>query len=86
MLGQGRELLHCFAFSGFALTVFLAGFGFAVEGLGDGSGTAHFAELKNFDLEFAAFVADAEHVADADIAGRLGFDLVGADSAEVAGL
>jgi len=83
---QGRELLHGFAFSGFAPALFLAGIGFAVEGLGNGGGTTDIAQLQDFDMKFAAFVADAEHVANADIAGRLGFDLIGMDAAEIAGL
>jgi hypothetical protein len=53
--------------------------------LGDCGRTANFAQLQDFDLEFTALVSDAEHVANADIAGRLGFDLIGTDATKVAG-
>jgi len=58
-------------FGGFAAKLF-AGFGLAVEGLGDGCGAALLAEGEDFDLELAGFVFDVEHVADADLAGGLG--------------
>jgi hypothetical protein len=84
--GQGSVLLHGFSLGGFALALFLARFCFAIEGLGNGGGTADFTEVKDFDVKFAALVSDAEHVAYTDIARGLGFDLVGADAAEIAGL
>ena len=84
--GKRRVLLHRFALGGFALPLFLAGFGFAVEGLRHCRRTAHFAQLQNLDVKLAAFVFDAQHVADADIARGLGFNFVGVDAAQVAGL
>jgi hypothetical protein len=68
-VGHGAEEFALFG--GFAAR-FFAGFGFAVEGLGDGGGAALLAEGEDLDLEVAAFVFDAEHVADADFAS--GFD------------
>jgi hypothetical protein len=79
-------LLHGFSLGGFAQALFLAGLGFTVEGLGDGGGTADITQLQDFDVKFAALVSDAEHVPYADIFRGLGFDLVGMDAAEIAGL
>ena len=62
-----------------------AGFGFAVEGLGDGGGTALLAESEDFDLELAAFVFDVEHVAEADLAGGFGGLVIREDAVHVAG-
>jgi len=80
--GDGAEEFAFFG--GFAAGLF-AGFGFAVEGLCDGGGGSLLAEGEDFDVEFAAFVLDVEHVADADFAGGLGEDVVGEDAVEVAG-
>jgi hypothetical protein len=82
--GDGRELLHGLSLGGQLEARFLAGFGFGVESLGDGGGAAHLAEGEDLDVEFAAFIADVEHVSDADFAGGLGLDFVGVDAAEVA--
>jgi hypothetical protein len=81
-VGHGAEkfaLFGCFA------ATFLTGFGFAVEGLGEGGRAALLAEGEDLDFEVAAFGFDAEHVADADFAG--GFDrlLVGEDALQLAG-
>ena len=81
--GQGAEesaLFDCLAAELFA------GFGFAVEGLGDGGRAALLAELEDFDLELAGFIFDVERVADADLAGGLGGLVVGGDAVELAGL
>jgi hypothetical protein len=80
--GHGAEefaLLDGFAAEFFAL------FGFAVEGLGDGGGSALLAEGEDFDVEFAAFVFDVERVADVDLAGGLGGVVVREDAVELAG-
>ena len=66
------DLLHGFHLRGELEALFAAGFGFAEKGLGDGGGAAHLAQGEHFDFEFAAFVLDFEHVADADVAGGLG--------------
>ena len=84
--GDRSELLHGLALGGELEARFFAGFGFSVEGLGDGGGAAHLAEGENLDVEFAALIADVEHVVDADVAGWLGLDFVGVDAAEIAGL
>ena len=84
--GKGSVLLHGFSLGGFALSLFLACFGFAIEVLGNGGGTADFTEVQDFDVKFAALVFDAKHVAYTDIARGLGFDFVGVNAAEIAGL
>ena len=71
-------------FGGFAAG-FLALFGLAVEGLGDGGGTALLAEGEDLDCKFAAFVFDVEHVADVDLAGWLGGVGVRENAVHVAG-
>ena len=48
-------------------------------------GAALLAEGEDFDVEFAAFVFDVEHVADADLAGGLGGLVVRGDAIELAG-
>ena len=75
-LGQWRELLHGLAFGGQLEAGFLAGFGFAIEGLRHGGGTAHVAEREDFDVEFSAFIFDGEHVAVVDLAGGFGLDTI----------
>jgi len=85
VLGDGCELLHRLAFGGQLEAGFLAGFGFTIESLRHCGGAAHFAEDQNFNLKFAAFVANREHVTHAHFAGGLGLDAVGMDAAEVAG-
>jgi hypothetical protein len=90
LVGTARGELFPLA-GGFALgshfeALLTARVGFAVEGLRDGRGAANVAKFQNFDFEVAAFVSDAEHVSDANIAGGLGGDLsVRLDSAELAG-
>ena len=85
-LGEGGELLHGLAFGGEVEAGCLALFGFAIEGLGDGSGAAHVAELEDFNVELAALVADDKVVAHMDLAGGLGLDAVGVNAAQLAGL
>jgi hypothetical protein len=80
------ELLHGFSFGGFALTAFLALVGLAVEGLRYGGRAADVGDGQNFDVEFRGFVLDAEHVVEVDFARGLGFNFVGADAAQIAGL
>ena len=63
-----------------------AGFGFMVEGLGDGGGSADFAEGEDFDFEFSTFIFDGELVADTDFVSRARGLLVRLDAAEIAGL
>jgi hypothetical protein len=82
---QRRILLHSFTFGGFALALLLAGFGFAIQGLRNGGRTAHIGYLQDFNMKFAALVADAEHVAEMDLARRFGFYFVGTNTAKVAG-
>jgi hypothetical protein len=72
-------------FGGLAASLF-AGFGFAVESLGDGCGASLLAEGEDLYLELAALVFDMEHVADADLAGGLCWLVVRGDAAHVAGL
>lgn len=81
-IGHGAEELAFFG--GFAASLF-AGLSFAVEGLRDRGGGSLLAEGEDFDVELAAFVFDVKHVADADLAGGLGEDIVGEDAVEVAG-
>ena len=80
--GDGAEELALLR--GFAPS-FFAGFGFSVEGLGDGGGAALLAEGEDLDVKLAAFVFDVEHVADVDLAGGLGGVVVGGDAVQVAG-
>ena len=80
--GHGTE--ESTLFGGFAAG-FFAGFGLAVEGLGDGGGAALLAEDEDFDFKLAAFVFDVEDVAEADLAGRLGGLVVRGDAVELAG-
>jgi len=75
-----------FSFFGGLATGLFALFGLAVEGLGDGGGAALLAEGEDFDVEFAAFVLDVEHVTDADLTGRFGGLVVRGDAIEFAGL
>jgi len=84
--GEGSVLLHGFSLGGFALALFFAGFGFAVEGLRNGGGTADFTEVQDFNVKLAALVLDAKHVAYPHIAGGLDSDFVGVNPAEIAGL
>jgi hypothetical protein len=84
--GQLFELAHSFALGCNFLAEFAAGVGLAVEGLGDGSGAAHFAEEENFDFEVTALVGDTQHVADADFARGFGSLAVGFDPAEFTGM
>jgi hypothetical protein len=86
VFGERSELLHGFVFSGFALAAFFAFVGFSIEGLGDCGGAANFRDGEDFDVEFAAFVLYAQHVADVNISRGLCFDFVGANAAEIAGL
>ena len=62
-----------------------AGFGFAIEGLGDGGGAALLGEGEDFDFVFDGAGIDAEEVSGLDGAGGLGGEAVGEDAAEVAG-
>jgi hypothetical protein len=84
--GSGEvEWAEEFALLGCVAAELFAGFGFAVEGLGDGGGAALLAEGEDFDLELAGFIFDVEHVADADLAGGLGRLVVRSDAVHVAG-
>ncbi len=85
MLGERGKLPHGFALGGGLEAGLNAGLGFAIEGLGHGGGAAHLAQDQDFNLELAAFIADGEHVSEADFTGELGLDTVGVDAAEVAG-
>jgi hypothetical protein len=71
-------------FGSFAASLF-AGFGLAVEGLGDGRGAALLAEGKHFYFELATFIFDVEHIAEAHLAGGFGGDVVRSDAVHVAG-
>lgn len=82
-LGKGRVFLHGFALGSFATALRFAGFGFAIERLRHGCGAADIAELQHFDVEFAAFIPHAQHVAYSHFAGRFRLDFVGADSTEI---
>jgi len=83
--GGGGEVHEGLAFFGGLATGFAAGVGFLVERLGDGGGAAEVAEGEDVDFELAAFGADLEAIADADVAA--GFDrlVVGLDAVEFAG-
>ena len=81
-VGHGPEKFALFG--GFAAR-FLAGFGFAVEGLGDGCGPALLAEGEDLDVELAAFVFDVQQIADANLTRRLGGLAVREDPLELAG-
>jgi len=84
MLRQGRKFLHGFAFRCFFLPLLLAGPGLAIERLGHRSWAAHLAQLQNFDVKLATLVPNAQHVSDANIPRRLGFDFIGSNAADVA--
>jgi len=77
--GRGRVVGHWaqeFAlFGGFATGLF-ALVRLAVESLCRGGGASLLAQGKDFDGEFAAFVFDVEHVADANLAGWLCGEIV----------
>lgn len=64
---------------------FAAGFGFAVQRLGYGSGAAHLAKKKDFHFEITAFGPDLQEIANVDFACRLGRLMVGLNPAEIAG-
>jgi len=84
----GGGLEECgrgFALGGDFLAEFAAGFGFAIEGLGDRGGAADVAEGEDFDVEVSAVVGDVEHVSGVEFAGRLGGLSVDLDAAEVTG-
>jgi hypothetical protein len=66
--GQLFELSHRLALSGDFLAQFAAVVGLAVEGLRNRSGPSHVAKNQNFYFEIAAFIANAQHIADANIA------------------
>ena len=84
--GQLLPLVGGFALGSDFETLLAAGLGFAVERLGNRRGAANVAEKKDFDFKLAAFVGDAQHVSDADVARGLGGDLsVGLNAAEFAG-
>jgi hypothetical protein len=83
--GEGERAEKAALFSGLEAGE-LADFGLAIEGMGDGSGATLVAEGEDLDLELATFVADAEHVAEADLAGGLGGLAVRDDAVELAGL
>ncbi len=72
-------------FGGEFHSLFAAGFGFTVEGLRDGCRTAHFAQGENLDFVFSSLIFDLKHIADADVASRLGKMFVGFDTAHLAG-
>jgi hypothetical protein len=82
--GPGDRAEEFAFFSGFVPS-FFAGFGFAVEVLGDGGRAALLAEGEDLDVELAAFVFNVEHVADTDLAGRLCRLAVGEDALQLAG-
>ena len=83
--GPGDRAEEFAFFRGFAAALF-AGFGLAVEGLGDSGTGALLAQGQDFDVEFAAFVFDVQHVTDADLPGRFGGLAVGEDALQFAGL
>ena len=74
-----------FAFSGHFQALFLALFGFAVEGLCDRCWAADFTEQQDFQVKVSAFVGDSQHVSNSD--GARGFEGLsgGLNSAEIAG-
>ena len=82
--GPGDRAEEFALFRGFEAG-FFAGFGFAVEGLGDGSGSALLTEGEHLDVKLAALVFNVKHVADADLAGRLCWLAVGEDALQLAG-
>ena len=83
--GRGFEEEAGFALFGDEGAGGVAGFGFLIEGLGDGGGSADFADGEDFDLEVSTVIFDGEHVADADFAGGARGLLVRLDAAEIAG-
>ncbi len=62
-----------------------AGLGFAVEGLGDDGGAAHFADTENLDLERAGIVLHLQQITDPHFAGGFGGLAVGFNSVEITG-
>jgi hypothetical protein len=82
---EAFDLLHGFQLRCEFEAQLAAGVGFAIERLGYGCRAAHLAQGENFNLKFAAFVFDFEHVADTNIAGGLGEVAVGLDAAHLAG-
>src|SRR5690242_6071212 len=85
-LGNGACLHQRLSLFGGLQAQLAARFTLAVERLRDGSRSANLAEQQNFDLELAGFVADAQPVADANLARRLGALPVPLNPAQVAGV
>lgn len=83
--GQGRELLHGFAFFRNAQTRFAAGFGLAVEGLRHRRRAADGTHAQDIDLKAAGIVFNLQAVAGADIACGLGAEAIRFDPAQIAG-
>ena len=84
--GSGGEVEAGSALLGEFLARCAAGFGFGVELLGDGGGSAQIAERDDVDFEVAALGADGEAIADADLAGGTRGLMIGLDAAQFAGV
>jgi hypothetical protein len=78
--------VHHFALGGDLEAKLAAGFGFEVQRLGNGGGTAHLAELQDLDIEVAGVVGDVELVTQADFASGLNALPGGLDAAKLARL
>jgi hypothetical protein len=83
--GKLFEFLHGSALGGNFLAELSAGFGFAVESLGDGGWAADIAEEQDFYVKFSAVVGHAEHVGDANLTRWFGGLIVGLHASELAG-
>ncbi len=81
---DGIETRFGFPLLGGDAAAFDAGFGFTVEGLGDGGRSARFREGKNLNFVLIDAGIDVDSVAGLDVPGGLGVDSVGLDAAEIA--
>jgi len=85
-LRERHELRHRLAFLSESNASFTAGFGLAIERLGDGRRAADFADGENIDLKATAGILNDELVTGTHFAGRLGTEAVGLNSSEIAGM
>jgi hypothetical protein len=84
-LRKGFELPHGSALVGELLAQFPARVRFAIEGLRHRRGTARFAYKQDLNLEIATFIRDLQHVADVNVACRLGDLSIRFDPAQLTG-
>jgi len=81
---RGREEPECLTFFCQLQSKLAACIGFTTESLGDCRRTTHYAELQNFNFKLVGVSFDAQQVAKADVAPRLGRLAVALNPAEIA--